>query len=294
MTKQFFVGIGAQKAGTSWLADYFIRHPQVAFSPVKELHYFDSMYRKDLCGGFNKIFEKRLKALLMRESFTNLYKFTHSISLEKLEMIRCLSLRLEMMHNPKRYCDYFDTLLEAEQKAYGEITPSYSLLNADGFNAIKNAYNNAKFIFCLRDPVDRYWSHLRSTEKRPLNLLKYNHKKILECLDNPQFRLRTDYERTITQLYTVVPEQDVCIIFYEHLMNGDTHAAELKKITDFLDIDYIAGSITTKINAGNTLPLDDNDAKIIAAEFSHVYQYIEDVVPGPLPERWKQRISLIQ
>ena len=32
----FFVGIGAQKAATSWLADYLDGHPQVGFSPIKD------------------------------------------------------------------------------------------------------------------------------------------------------------------------------------------------------------------------------------------------------------------
>ena len=41
---QFFLGIGAQKAGTTWLGVYFARHPEVYFSPIKELHFFDAMH----------------------------------------------------------------------------------------------------------------------------------------------------------------------------------------------------------------------------------------------------------
>ena len=38
--KEFSVGIGAQNAGTSWLAEYLDGHAQVGFSPIKELQYF--------------------------------------------------------------------------------------------------------------------------------------------------------------------------------------------------------------------------------------------------------------
>ncbi len=36
-----FLGIGAQKAGTTWLHECLRRHPEVYLPPEKELHYFD-------------------------------------------------------------------------------------------------------------------------------------------------------------------------------------------------------------------------------------------------------------
>lgn len=36
-----FVGIGAQKSGTTWLYENLQRHPQLAFSAGKELHFWD-------------------------------------------------------------------------------------------------------------------------------------------------------------------------------------------------------------------------------------------------------------
>ena len=43
--KPDFLGIGAQKAGTKWLYDQLIPHPQVYLTPIKEIHYWD-VYRK--------------------------------------------------------------------------------------------------------------------------------------------------------------------------------------------------------------------------------------------------------
>ena len=39
--RDFFVCIGAQKSGTTWLARILSSHPELFMSPVKELHYFD-------------------------------------------------------------------------------------------------------------------------------------------------------------------------------------------------------------------------------------------------------------
>ncbi len=58
-----FVGIGAQKTGTTWLADYLAYHDQVCFSPIKELHYFDTKYFDK---SFQKLFIRRLHKLVSR------------------------------------------------------------------------------------------------------------------------------------------------------------------------------------------------------------------------------------
>lgn len=39
-----FLGIGAQKAGTTWLFHHLARHPQIAFPAGKELHFWDLVW----------------------------------------------------------------------------------------------------------------------------------------------------------------------------------------------------------------------------------------------------------
>lgn len=43
--KQFFLGIGAQRAGTSWLYQALLQHPDV-YMPRKEVHFFDKHYHR--------------------------------------------------------------------------------------------------------------------------------------------------------------------------------------------------------------------------------------------------------
>lgn len=44
-----FIGIGAARCGTTWLSQCLAEHPEIAFSPRKELHFFnnDSLYRRE-------------------------------------------------------------------------------------------------------------------------------------------------------------------------------------------------------------------------------------------------------
>ena len=41
--EDLFVCVGAQKAGTTWLARMLARHPDLFITPVKEIHYFDNI-----------------------------------------------------------------------------------------------------------------------------------------------------------------------------------------------------------------------------------------------------------
>jgi hypothetical protein len=46
-TPPFFVGIGAQRSGTSWLFSCLNEHPEI-FMPRKEMHFFDNDYSKGI------------------------------------------------------------------------------------------------------------------------------------------------------------------------------------------------------------------------------------------------------
>jgi len=287
MSKQYFVGIGAQKAGTTWLGEYLDRHPQVGFSPVKELHYFDAIFLEKLCGFFNDDFRTQL-----RETLCDRKNDLSDPGL--IRYLRYLCLRLEMNANPHRYNDYFDLLAEAGHRVFGEITPSYSMLAENGFRAILERYPDAKFIFILRDPVDRYWSNLRFYETLYGTEAFNAREQILPGLSNPDYYLRTDYRRTLTELYKAVPMDRVCVVFYERLMNTDAHEGELGKITAFLGIDYIEGDLGNRVNMSKNMDIDRDNAIEIARKFSHVYDYVMQLPGMTLPDNWSRNMALVK
>jgi hypothetical protein len=43
--RTFLLGVGAQKAGTSWLYRYLKSHPEIFMSPIKEMHFFGTRYK---------------------------------------------------------------------------------------------------------------------------------------------------------------------------------------------------------------------------------------------------------
>lgn len=288
MDRKFFVGIGAQKSGTSWMGNYFSKHPQIGFSPINELHYFNNIRGEKLHANFEQQCQRRLIKIFQQ------IKIGHKISRKLLEEIRCLTLRLEMKSDKNKYLQYFDLLKKPEHVISGEITPAYSMLNVSGFKSIKNMFPEVKILFILRDPVDRYWSHLRFEETRR-GIQKFSaEKKVLECLQLEQANSRTDYKRTLSQLYRVIPAENVCVVFYENIMDTVTHESELTKVTNFLGVDYLPGNINQKKNVSKIIKLSDEHAQTIAIHFAEIYEYIHAMFPDNLPKKWLSRLEVIE
>jgi len=279
MFPQYFTGIGAQRTGTTWLANYFANHPQVCFSAVKELHYFDSIYRPDLCSLYNREhFTSQLNELERNMQ-------QHNSTIENRLEVSCLRARISMIDNPENYAEYFRTRLTPAHRAFGEITPSYSLLPEAGFNAILKMFPDAHFILILRNPCDRYWSHLKLHEGR---FEKFSAiEKVLPCLDQPQYFARTNYKSTLINLSRTVKEEQILILFYEDLFHPEKSAGEMQQVTSFLGIDFHAPD-TKPLNASKKNSLPEELRKRIFKHFEFVYQYICQIYPNRIPESWQE------
>ncbi|GAB5451858.1 MAG: hypothetical protein Hals2KO_21860 [Halioglobus sp.] len=281
-TAQFYVGIGAQKAGTTWLGHYLHEHPQVAASPFKELHYFDAKYRPGMCGEWNGYWRETLTDLTTR------YAAEPSEGL--LLRMRCAELRLEMTDKPERYKQYFAALIEESTRAFGEITPSYSLLPPAGFEEIISHYPRARFIFVARDPVDRFLSQVRfNCKQRNIQLRDAVEADslALSFLKNPHFSRRSDYRTTLTNLYRVVPQEQVRVMFFEHVFNTETNAEEMRGLCDFLQIDYVPARLAERLNSTEAVDYSSEVIRQVRSAAQPVYDYMRETFGDQVPAVWR-------
>ncbi len=280
-TAQFYVGIGAQKAGTTWLGQYLYEHPQVAASPFKELHYFDAKYRPGMCGEWDGYWRDTLTELTE--------KYETEPSEELLLRIRCVAIRLEMIETPERYTQYFASLIEKSTRAFGEITPSYSLLPREGFQEIVGHFPQAKFIFIARDPVARFLSQARFNWKQrnggAASDVQAN-QMALESLENPHFTRRSDYRATLTNLFAVVPETSVHVTFYEHLFQPETHVQEMEKLCGFLGIDYRPARLAERLNTTEQVAYRPEVIRQVRDSLQPVVAYMVDTFGTQVPQCW--------
>jgi hypothetical protein len=70
MLKRLFLSVGAMKAGTTWLYEQLRDHPEIYFTPEKEIHYFaNAIGIENQLNHRNRIL--KLKALMERTAKGN-------------------------------------------------------------------------------------------------------------------------------------------------------------------------------------------------------------------------------
>ncbi len=287
MDATLFIGIGAQKAGTSWLGAYFAAHPQVRFSPIKELHYFSRFNSLPDGEGWHWK-EKKLLANLKRKAA----RLAQRSDADDLDELHFLLARLRMARGRCSYMDYFEALARGGCRAVGEITPAYATMPEAGFHRMREEAPEARLVFLLRDPVERTWSHLRFEEAR-LGRLRFDaRKRARQALADPVFVSRTDYTRTLRVLDAVYPPGQVHLCFYEDLLGAEHHLREITRLATFLGIDALPGALDKRVHATAPSPLPEGFEALACQAFSAVYREIAERFAGALPEPWLRRAAL--
>lgn len=205
MSKIDFIGIGAQKAGSSWLYQRLRELDEFDLPPIKELHYFDNFkgYRINATRSEPKLL-KRMKST----------EWLRSASIGCAYALRHGGLSNLTWHFNYYFSNYNDDWYASLFAGYGgikgEITPSYAALNEQDIERIYSLFPDVKIIYMIRNPVERAWSAYRfSTHK-----LRPDH-SIIEYLDSPSQELNSNYIDNIDRFIKYFPKEQILIGFFD-------------------------------------------------------------------------------
>ncbi len=201
-----FIGIGVQRAATTWLTQYFRSHPGIWVPPRKELHYFsrDPRYPSVsflACRNLRRaLFGKDPTEREWRRQFA---AFLRRIFIQEFRL-RGLSGRVSwavryFMVFPKDEAWYRSLFREGTGRKTGEITPAYSLLEETDIAAVARAFPDTRVILVLRNPVDRALSQLSFYRDQGWLPKEMTDEQMLEFLLGPEVMMRGDYEKILTR-----------------------------------------------------------------------------------------------
>lgn len=152
-----FLGIGAQKAGTTWLHANLGDHPDLWLPPIKELHYFDELHVEGI--------RKWSRPQRRQKSRDLLAWYTKSVPAVEWDF-RFIAVLTEIALaelDDGWYRKIFRLATSAQ--ICGEVCPDYLLLPDAGVAHLCRVAPDARVIVCLRDPIERNWSHARMMAK---------------------------------------------------------------------------------------------------------------------------------
>lgn len=258
--KTFLLGVGAQKAGTTWLHRYLQSFDNTDLGFAKEYHIWDALHCPE-CSRFQITSRLPLRPNKFR--------------------------RWRMQRNPDYYFDYFQGLLEKDGvNLTGDITPSYSCLTAPVFQQIREGFEargiELKVIFLMRDPVQRCWSVVRMHNKKGksrdnIDVTLSEEKALISYYNSLNARIRTNYHRTIQELNSSpVPEENIFYGIYEELFT----LKEITRLSHFLGLEPNHDFSGNRFNATNPdSALSDNTIQLISQEYKPVYEYCAKKFP---------------
>jgi len=231
-----FLGIGAQKAGTTWLWTQLKRHPQVWMPPRKELHYFSrhvmapgggilaepSIYRRFRGKERANILWRHLASTDIRQSFKG----------KNWDEFRWY-LRFYFQTPTDRW--YRSLFANRGDALTGEITPSYSMLTDAEVGHIARNWPELRIILLLRDPIERAWSQVRFDWTRGAREKVDDIEDMKAFIDSPMQTLRNDYLRMLDHWGRHFAADRVFIGFYDDILENP--GMLLERIHQFLNLE---------------------------------------------------------
>ena len=256
----FILGVGAQKAGTSWLHAYLSKLPEVDLGFMKEYHVFDQKFVADKTPPLRKRIPNWFSSFFPRNN---------------------VEQQLQFRRNNSKYVEYFNSLVNSSGAARitGDITPSYAALPASELARISGLLHNAGFkvkvMFLMRDPVERcisanrmYARHLvRANPDNPnleAEILAQNYMK-------PRFAVRTRYDRTISNLEDVFSREDIFYGFYEELFSSSS----VVRLCEFLELPFREADYGEIVNGAK---VKSEIPRSLRMEIRTYYQQVYDLV----------------
>lgn len=267
-----FLGIGAQKSGTTWLHQMFTAHPQVWMPPEKELHFFDER-RHDPAGPLRRLRGDSTEAERWRRQIRRQWRsvLRRDISWEDLAWyLRYFARRADVFW-------YRGLFTAPDSMISGEITPNYSRLSLDDVRWVQDAIGDARIIFLIRNPIERVWSHAqmmqRAQDRRAAEFVD-------DLLTRPSFRDLSDYQRTIRFWSSTFGADKFYLGLMEDLTFGPRNLVD--SVCDFLGVgDPTSYPVAGRaVHRGGHSTIDTDVAVRLADHFHEDLVSMSDTIGG--------------
>jgi len=257
-SKTFLLGLGNQKCATSWLHKYLSQSANFDGGFAKEYHIWDVL---DIPIIQNKLLKSMYPAHIQR-------------------------MRDKMLHNNSLYFDYFDWLYKDSITVSADITPAYSGLESYRLEFIKSQFSerniHVKAIILIRDPINRIKSAVR------FNLDRQNYNEGIESGEtvfsralsqyykSEHCRLRTSYNKIISNAYEVFGESNTYVGVYENMFESP----EIEKLSQFCGVPFRHEFAKVYVNkTKNKIAQDLTLEPEIKSAYADVYEYCHDKFP---------------
>lgn len=275
------LGIGAMKAGTTWIFDALSRHPDIHFCREKEIHYLYSQYVNE------SILSDQAR---MRRASGYLHFDPDASAMPILQKrVEWTANWLKGPVNDAWFNGLF--LHKGAAKWIADFSNMAALVPEEGWAAIHARTTKLRVVYTLRQPMDRLWSHVR------FHLKMQNATEMLDewTLDELEHHIRhgadylqhNDYVAAITRMQAALPPECLHIDLFDRIPEKPrTFIADIERFLEVSPNALPGGIITRVVNPSPLRPMPEG----LAARFAdEIAQQIEGLkaLGVTVPATWE-------
>ncbi len=169
----------------------------------------------------------------------------------------------------------------------GEVTPAYALLSEDRLRAMAGLGDrDVRFVYLLRDPIARLWSHVRMIAGRRASdgvVVRRRCDRIFDRTlagEESQIEARGDYRAALGRLSRAIDPARLLVLVFEELVQGDGAA----RLCAFLGIAPRAPD-PLPVHEGQPMPMRAEQRGRARAWLAPQYDYVAERL-GYRPTGW--------
>ncbi|XKF16218.1 sulfotransferase [Halomonas sp. BLK-85] len=282
MIDNLFLSVGAMKAGTTWLYEQLKDHPDIYFTPEKEIHYFANKV------GIEKQLNHRNRIIKLKKLMEKCAKGNPAYIAKNIDEIAWYA---NYAHPKEISNDWYESLFSqnVERKFCADFSNLYCQMGPDGWENVNQVAKNTKVIYTLRDPLSRLWSHYKFHMKwvnREDEALDAGFENFKDLLDKPWFWVNAEYAKNYCLLKEYLPEENLKLLYFEDFRQSPEE--ELTKVQDFIGVDRVPmpeGDLKRKVNATKDFEFPEAWKEYALKKLSPIYE--ECISEGILHRDWR-------
>lgn len=281
MIDNLLLCVGAQKTGTTWLHSQLKDHPQIGFSDVKEVHYFNTIHNGSVLLTTRKV--EHLKNLIENNRFALENYFT------RLSQGKKTDKGIEKLLSPVND-EWYMNHLKTEKKYAADFTPEYALLPNEGFENIKKVSRNQKVIFIMRDPIERAKSAIQYYfQTNGKDIESSTEEEILSVAQKSFIIKMSSYQDTIRKLESNFSIDNVLYMFYEDIMANKEESINV--VYGFLGISAVeidSNRIQSRVNSSKKFNFSNKVNDYLSNALTETYDFVECKFKNK-PNKWLRK-----
>lgn len=244
--RTFLLGLGAQKAASTWLAKSLVKTKGVDMGFAAKYHVWDVVDLEGIPPAHRdpRRYDNLRRALMRRCHTYYFYYFARQLTSEGVHLT-------------------------------GDLSPSYAGLSAERMSYIVEAFRNrdiaSKAIFIIRDPVDRCISAAAMEQRKSPKFSKMDLEQVVRDRYRTEgYDFRTQYGETIKRAETAFDPGKSQVFLFETLFTPEG----MNALCEFLNVDIDKGNAAQAQNVGSEKqPVSEETRSEIARHYRGVYEY---------------------